>query len=143
MREFRNRDCPQRGLPLIVLAFAMMPFGAGDGIISEVPKPRIIAPCETVDLTGKNAIEFKWYSYLRATEASGGYLDLRVFKGTNMYESNMIFKQQVDPQKDRIEVDVKLFEPGQTYSWEIRQVKYDLRKSDWVYESFSVTEGSK
>lgn len=80
---------------------------------------------------------------MRATVAKGGYFDLRIFKGTNMYESNMIFKQQVDPQQNSIEVDAKLFEAGQTYSWEIRQVKYDLRKSNWVYETFSVTKGSR
>ena len=135
----------------LLAAFAMMPFGVHDNVISEVPRPRIISPTGTIMLQGlspqgtvpKNTIEFKWYSYMRATTANGGYFDVRIFKGTNMYESNMIFKQQVDPDKSSIEVDAKLFEPNQTYSWEIRQVRYDLRKSDWVYESFNVTEGSK
>lgn len=128
-----------KGYSLFLLAtFAMMPFGVHDSLISDVPKPRIIAPCDTVDITDKSTIEFKWYSYERATAAKGGYFDLRIFKGTNMYEANMIFKQQVDSQKNSIEVDAKLFEPGQTYSWQIRQVKYDLRKSDWVHETFKV-----
>jgi hypothetical protein len=116
----------------------MMPLGMNSDLVDEVPKPRIIAPCDTVDLTGKSTIEFKWYSYMRATAVKGGCLDLRIFKGTDMYESNMIFKQQVDPRKNSIEVDAKLFAPGQTYSWQLRQVKYDLRKSDWSYETFKV-----
>ena len=127
----------------LLAAFAMMPFGTHDSIISDVPQPRIIAPCDTVDLTGKNTIEFKWYSYMRATTANGGYFDVRIFKGTNMYESNMIFKQQVDPRKNSIEVDAKLFEPGQTYSWQIRQVKYGLRKSDWSVASFETLSEEK
>ncbi|MFA5147905.1 MAG: hypothetical protein WC491_02105 [Candidatus Omnitrophota bacterium] len=133
-----------RGCNFLLLAtFAMMPFGAHDSLLSDVPKPRIIAPCDTVDITGKSTIEFKWYSYMRATAAKGGYFDLRIFKGTDMYESNMIFKQQVDPQKSSIEVDAKLFEPGQAYSWQIRQVKYDLRKSDWAYETFKMVGGNE
>ncbi|MDD5736895.1 MAG: hypothetical protein PHH20_01210 [Candidatus Omnitrophica bacterium] len=127
----------------LLAAFAMMPFGVHDRVINDVPQPRIIAPYDTVDITGKNSIEFRWYSYMRATTANGGYFDVRIFKGTNMYESNMIFKQQVGPRKNSIEVDAKLFDPGQVYSWQIRQVRYDLRKSDWVFESFNVTKGSK
>lgn len=128
---------------LLLAAFAMMPFGTHDSLLSDVPQPRIIEPCDTVDLTGKSTVEFKWYSYMRATAAKGGYFDLRIFKGTDMYESNMIFKQQIDSQKSSVDVDSKLFESGQTYSWEIRQVKYDLRKSNWVYETFKTVKGDE
>jgi len=115
-------------------------FGGMRGEFEEdVSQPRIISPGDKVDLTGKDTLEFRWYSYMRSTSMNGGYFDLRIFKGTDMYESNMILKQQVDYTKDRVEVDAKLFEPGQVYSWELRFVKYDLKKSDWVYETFRVS----
>jgi hypothetical protein len=126
----------------ILAAFAMFPF-AVSGNYAEVAQPRIISPTGQVDISGKDTLEFKWYYDTRSTQAQGGSYEIEIYKAGMMVQSNMVYEQKVAFGQDTLQVDSKLFQPGQGYSWQIRFIKYDLRKSDWVISSFKVSDGIK
>jgi len=125
----------------VLAAFAMFPF-AVSGNYAEVAQPRIISPTGTVDISN-GAVEFKWYYNIRGTQGQGGSYEIEVYKAGMMVQSNIVYEQKVPFGQDSLQVDAKLFQPGQGYSWQIRFIKYDLRKSDWVTGSFKVSDGSK
>jgi hypothetical protein len=121
-----------------VAAFAMFPF-AVSGNFAEVPSPRIMQPTgDNLDLRGKDTIEFKWYYNVRGAEGQGGSYEIEIYKAGMMVQGNMVYEQKVPFGQDTLQVDAKLFRPGQVYSWQIRFIKYDLRKSDWAISSFKV-----
>jgi hypothetical protein len=123
----------------ILAAFAMFPF-AVSGNFAEVAQPRIISPTGEVDISGKDTVEFKWYYNVRGSEGQGGSYEIEIYKAGMMVQGNMVYEQKVAFGQDTLQVDAKLFQPGQGYSWQIRFIKYDLRKSDWVIESFKISE---
>jgi hypothetical protein len=85
------------------------------------PRPRLIEPVtEKVNLTGKAHLRFKW-----STSESGvgyrKYYDFRLYKGYDMLESTLIFKQRIEPNKNLIDLPVDMFDDDEVYSWSLRQ----------------------
>lgn len=102
-----------------------------------VAEPRLMAPtAEEVNLSGKDTIEFKWYPYGSYYSAAGGYYDFRIYKGYNMFKDALIFREKIPFNTYYIKVKTDLFLDGEVYTWAVRQVRYDLRKSDWSFNSF-------
>lgn len=122
-----------------IAVFAMFPF-AVSGNFAQIAQPRIIAPTGTVDISGKDMVEFKWYYDIRSSQGQGGSYEIEIYKAGMMVQSNMVYEQKVPFGRDTLQVDAKLFQPGQGYSWQIRFIKYDLRKSDWAISSFKAAE---
>ena len=112
-------------------------MGTMRGSYDAVPQPRLLSPVkETVDMTGKEELEFKWSPH----EKGGGfreYYDFRLYKGYNMYENTLILKKQVAPDQYSIRLPASVFEEGAVYTWSLRQV-YDTAKSLKSFQSFKV-----
>ena len=105
---------------------------------SFVPQPRLLEPArEMVDLSGKESLLFRWSSHEQA-RGFRMYYDFRLYKGYNMLESTLIFKQKVDPTQNAVALSAAMFEDGQVYTWSLRQVYDGYRKSDRSYQSFKV-----
>lgn len=119
------------------------PVFSSEALDDLAPEPWLLSPIsETVDLTGKDTLTFKWRPdpgplLLRK------YYDFRLYKGYQTFESTQILKKQVDPNTYSIVLDAGLFEDGQVYTWTLRQVYCDIRKSDAAYNSFKVIKNNE
>lgn len=103
-----------------------------------VPQPVLLEPTrETVDLTGREWLDFKWSPHEQA-RGFRDYYDFRLYKGYDMLESTLIMKQKVDPTSNGIRLPASMFEAGQVYTWSLRQVYDGYRKSNRSYQSFRV-----
>ncbi len=103
-----------------------------------VPQPYLIAPTtETVDLTGKEMLEFKWSPH-EGRRIMREYYDFRLYKGYDMLEGTLLVKERVDPGAQQISVKSDLFSDGQIYTWSLRQVYDGIRKSRRSTASFKV-----
>jgi hypothetical protein len=98
------------------------------------PAPKLTVPGDFVDLTGKNALEFRW------TDAGGQtgpfVFDFRLYKGNQTVESGLILKKEISARESSVSIDASQFEDGQTYAWSMRTV--GLRKSRSNYSIFKV-----
>lgn len=102
-----------------------------------VPEPRLIEPTtDKVDLSGRKELLFKWSPH-EGSSYKRKYYDFRLYKGYNMYESNLIFKKEVAPNQHQLGVSSDIFEDGQVYTWSLRQ-KYRSGKSRRSTNSFTV-----
>ena len=117
---------------------AGIPAQAVEVLDDLAPEPRLLAPIkEEVDLTGKDSLEFKW-SPFEGQMWERRFYDFRLYKGYQLITSAEMYVQRVDPKKYSVVLAASLFEDGQIYTWAVRQVYYDLRKSDAVSVSFKV-----
>ncbi len=124
---------------IFVLSLILPVFARSRGLIeffNTPPEPRLIYPtAETVILTGKDFLEFKWgISEL----IDINYYDFRLYKGYNMFASNLLFKQRLSSNTFSIKIKSSLFEDGQVYTWALRQVVYSGEKSDPSFNSFKI-----
>lgn len=102
------------------------------------PEPWLLEPVsETVDLIGKDTLTFKW-SPFQGTLLLRKCYDFRLYKGYQTLESTQVLKKIVDPKVYAVVLDANLFEDGQVYTWTLRQIYCDIRKSDAAYNSFRV-----
>lgn len=114
-------------------SYCGMRIGGGSGYI---PAEVLLYPTtDDIDLSGKDSLEFRW---IRTDLAVTDYFDLRLYKGYDTVESNLIFKKQFSSSIYPIEIPASLFEKGQVYSWVLRQVLYDGRKGDKSFSSFKI-----
>ncbi len=103
-----------------------------------VPQPVLLQPRgEKVVLTGKDTLEFTWSPH-EGNHMNRRCYDFRLYKGYDMYEKNLIFKEEVAPNISSKKIDSKKFENGQTYTWSLRQMYDDSSKSQKSYHSFKV-----
>jgi len=124
---------------IFILSLGSPVFARSRGLVeffNAPPEPRLMYPTgETVILTGKDFLEFKWW-------ISGfidiDYYDFRLYKGYNMYASNLIFKQRLPANTFSIKIESSLFEDGQVYTWALRQIVYSGEKSDPSFDSFKI-----
>jgi hypothetical protein len=109
-------------------------YGRGD----RVPQPTLLAPTtETIDLTGKVELEFKWSPH----ESARGfrlYYDFRLYKGYDMTEGNLMVKEKVSSDTYRVAFPADLFQNNGIYTWSLKQVYDGGRKSLRSYQSFTV-----
>ena len=114
-------------------------FGIGTGGFgtASVPEPTLLSPVgETVDLTGKETLTFKWSPFEGRIYKRQGY-DFRLYKGYQTYAQNEIHKMRTGPNTYAIILEASLFEDGEVYTWTLRQAYFD-NKSDAAYNAFQV-----
>lgn len=114
-------------------------IGIGDNASSSesAPEPRLIAPVsETLDLTGKDVVEFKWDPFVGKL-FKRRYYDFWLFKGREQLARNIILKKKLAANAYSIVLKTDQFEDGQVYTWAVRQAYYD-QKSDWAFSAFLV-----
>ncbi|MFA5089979.1 MAG: hypothetical protein WC510_02945 [Candidatus Omnitrophota bacterium] len=122
-------------LPSFAISYSIPSAGSG---LSLPPEPRLIHPVsEEAVLTGKGSLEFKW-SIVNLVEAD--HCEFRLYKGYNMYASNLIFKQALPAKIPFIEINSGIFEDGQVYTWSVREVSFWGRKSERAFCSFRVVK---
>lgn len=108
------------------------------GQTSFVPKPRLIAPStDVVDLTGASTLEFKWSPH-EGDQIRRDHYDFRLYRGTQMLASTLIFKARIHPRQWSLALQAGMFEDGQVYTWSLRQVYTGSAKSWRSFESFKV-----
>jgi len=109
---------------------------AGMGSSEFMPAPTLLSPAtEDVDISGKDALEFKWE---RGFLGTTGYFDFRLYKGYITSEGSLMLKERYGAADYPIAVQASNFELGQVYTWVLRQVFNDGRKSDKASSSFTV-----
>lgn len=141
----------KRSLLLIAVVFCLatplyaghIQVGAMAGAYDFVPQPRLISPIkEVVDLTGKDELEFIWSPH-EGRPVSRRYYDFRLYKGREMLESTLIFKERVGPHIYKLSLRSDLFEDSEVYTWSLRQVYYTSGKSLRSSCSFMVVKKSE
>jgi hypothetical protein len=103
-----------------------------------VPNPRIITPSsDKVQLSGKKEMQFKWSPH-EGDRFQRKYYDFRLYKGYDMLESTLIFKDRVPAGEHELQVKTDLFKNGEVYTWSLRQVYRGSSKSQRSVWSFRV-----
>lgn len=122
-----------------LLAIPAFAFEIGRGINSFTegpPPPRLLAPIgETIDLTGKDTLEFRWIWDNAAV--LDGY-EFRVFKGRDTTQANLIYKTGLSRDTSSLAMEADRFENGQVYTWTLKAVSLGGQKSDPSSNSFRV-----
>jgi hypothetical protein len=126
------------GILIVSCAFAQG-FGIRVGGTRDyVPEPRLLSPVtETVDLTGKDILKFRWSPH-EGSRFDRKYYDLRIYKGFDMVQSTLIYKQKVYAGTYEMDVPSDLFESGSVYTWSLRQIYRGGNKSWRSFYSFRV-----
>lgn len=124
------------------MAYPQAVIGARFGIGRDyVPAPRLIYPVsETADFTGKDTVIFKWSPHEGIMMPGSKYYDLRIYKGYEMLESTLVYKEKVAGNRCYLEVKTDLFENGEVYTWSVRLVCNPTGKSDRSFCSFRVVK---
>ena len=106
---------------------------AGTRRNGEMPAPRLLAPGDIADLSGKSALEFRW-----GTESGGSFdhYDFRLYRGPQTYEKDLILKKDIPPGRWSESIDASQFKSGETYSWSLRYS--GPRKSRSSYSVFKI-----
>lgn len=106
------------------------------GLWSDPPTPTLISPTkETVDLSGKDSLEFKW----RITSFTNmESYDFRLYKGYATAQESLMVKQTVDGDTDFVKISADLFQDGQVYTWVLRGTFDSGQKTDRASSSFRV-----
>lgn len=120
-------------LTLLVLSFGVSSVEAG--VRRGPAAPNIFAPSENAQLAGKDQLEFRWG--VTGEQSSVQYFDLRVYKGTETIEKNLIHTEKVPSRMSTFSMNADLFEDGQTYAWSIRTMGAQ-QKSRTNYTLFTV-----
>ena len=119
---------------VLALSFCfLLPAWANNGRLGGAPPPTLIQPGDNTDITGQDALEFRWSN-------EGGnfdHYDFKLYKGPQTVESGMILHQNLPAGSDSFPVKASMFEAGQTYAWSLRRVGNN--KSRTAFSVFKVT----
>lgn len=109
-------------------------------VLGYVPQPKLIEPTgEQVDLTGKVGLTFSWGKHI-GMNGLGKYYDFKLYKGTDIVEANLIFKERVTGDKYKLVLPVKIFEDKALYTWSLK-LCYKIRgKSTRSLAAFQVVK---
>ena len=111
------------------------------GVGAYVPQPKLISPVgENVDLRGKSSLEFIWSPHESRSVGGRRYFDFRIYKGYQMLESTLVFKEKVPGSRYKADVNSNIFENGQIYTWSLRQGYKTMGKSRRSSNSFMVVK---
>lgn len=88
--------------------------------VNEMPAPMLVTPGDIVDLTGKDALEFRWSP--EGDRSQMTHYDFRLYKGTQTYEPGLMLKENVPAGQTALFLKKDLFEINQPYSWSVKQV---------------------
>lgn len=103
-----------------------------------IPPPVLLQPrSDQVNLAGKEFLEFKWSPH----EGAGGfrdYYDFRVYNGYKIVEETLFFKERLAPDTYQYNIKAERFKDGAVYTWTMRQIYTDGRKSPQAHQSFKI-----
>jgi len=99
------------------------------------PQPHLLYPIsDKIVLTGKDSLEFRWWN-----DFSGvGHFIFKIYKGYNMYASDLLYKQDLPPDASSIKIKSELFKDEQVYTWSLVMVSSGGQKSDKGFSSFKI-----
>ena len=112
-------------------------LGSKNFLDNPVPARMLYPKGETASLQGKSALEFQWSDPIPVN--TGGF-EFRLYKGYDSTEPNLIKKENLDRDAGVVSVGADKFENGQVYTWTLKRISDDGRKSDQVYNSFTVVK---
>ena len=105
------------------------------GMSDIVPPPFVIYPSEHADLSGKDVLTLKWKT---PGSFDIDYVEFKLYKGYITADSNLVYKEDVDPVESEVDVKTDLLQDGQTYTMYLRSISREGYKSDRVFNSFQV-----
>lgn len=112
-----------------------MSFEIG-GTNQSFPGPDLFYPVtDDIDLKGGPYLEFKWR---RSDFTSTRSYDFRLYKGYQTIASNLILKRVISLDDYPFKVESLVFDPNQAYTWVLRQITLNGRKSDKSFSSFKI-----
>jgi len=115
--------------------FANGRFNSYINSYNTLPEPRLLYPInDKVVLGGKDFLEFRWMNDFMGID----HFILKIYKGYNMYESGLIYKENLPMNTSSIKIKSNLFEDGQVYTWSLIQVSLAGQKSDQSFNSFKI-----
>ena len=125
-RGFRIAAVIMLGAALCACAFPAIaqPMSARHDIGESnfIAPPRFIKPStETVDLRNAAGLEFRWSPH-EGDATMREYYDLRLYKGTQAFEKNLIYKTRISPRVWSVTIPADMFENGSIYICTLRQV---------------------
>jgi len=120
---------------LIVSLLFTLPVFAQSFKGGNIPAPTLLRPAEKTDITGKDVLRFKWSSAAMDID----HLEFKLFKG-GIGSADLIFSQNLSAFASYLELKSEMFEDGQSYSWQVRAISDEGYKSDWAFDSFTVTK---
>jgi hypothetical protein len=98
-------------------------------------EPRLLYPIkDEVTLSGKDVLEFRWWNDFMGAD----HFIFKIYKGYNMYASDLITKQDVPSSASSIKIKSELFEDDQVYTWSLILVALGGQKSDKSFHTFKV-----
>lgn len=104
---------------------------------NEVPQPRLRYPIyDHVELNQDQPLEFQWWNDYAQTSS---YI-FKIYKGYNLYASNLLHKEELSSDTAAVKIDPGLFIDGQVYTWSLVRVAFGGYKSDKSFNSFKVTK---
>ncbi|MCA9407812.1 MAG: hypothetical protein KC733_03920 [Candidatus Omnitrophica bacterium] len=99
--------------------------------------PFLYGPCtDNISITDKNFLEFHWKP-VNDTVFMG--YELKIYEGLKTRKEHLIFSQMIPGAVRATPIEIRLFQPGHTYSWELRQIYFGGEKSRRAYCSFKIT----
>lgn len=101
-----------------------------------VPEPQLLYPVtDNIDLSKNEDLEFKW---INMRPISLDYCYLRLYKGYQTYESNLILKEQIPAPESTFTIKKDQLEVDQVYTWTLQEVSLGGQKSDKAYSPFKI-----
>ena len=105
------------------------------GMDNTVPPPFVIYPSEHADISGKDTLTLKWRT---PGSFDIDHVEFKLYKGYITADSNLVYKEDVDPVESEVDVKADLLQDGQTYTMYLRSISREGYKSDRVFNSFQV-----
>jgi hypothetical protein len=107
-----------------------------------VPPPVLLQPRSAeIDLTGQEYLEFKWSPH-EGTSGFRDFYDFRIYNGYKTVQETLFFKEKLPPDTYQYNIKADKFREGAVYTWTMRQVYTDGRKSAQSHVSFRIIKGS-
>ena len=123
-------------LCLGLVVFANSCFARGDDDLGFAPAPQLVYPStETVDLSGKDSLEFKW---LVQNSMDTQNYRFRLYKGDTASEEAILIKENLPFDSGTFKVDASQFEDGEVYLWVLKQEYLRKGTSDPASQRFTV-----
>ena len=119
----------------MALCFSLAtPLFAG-GKRGGAPPPNLMAPTDNTDLSGRDALTFRWSS---ESGASTDHYDFRLYEGPQTVESGLIKQEQLPGGATSLDIPASTFQEGHTYAWSMRRI--GSIKSRPVFSVFKVVK---
>ena len=121
---------------VLIVLFCAPVFAQGfRGTDNVVPPPFVIYPSEHADLRGKDVLTLKWKT---PGSFDIDHVEFKLYKGYITADSNLVYKEDVDPVESEVDVKADLLQDGETYTMYLRSISREGYKSDRVFNSFQV-----